>query len=112
MLLLDGGDFMLSTLGNQLVHVHLELLDSPVSCLPTTQGSLFKVDLNVASKAPTMIPRYQVFTEKFSFNIINLITIKKCDIVDSLSQWMYHHLMCAGIDPVKVVLWSDKTQLL
>ena len=101
--LLDSGllgDFMSSTLANQL-GVERKLLDSPLALQLAVQGSRFKVN------AVTMVQlKYQGIDEHHTLDIINL---NSYDIILG-TPWMHQHKIRIGFNPARIVIGSNEPQ--
>ena len=99
--LLDSGslgDFMLSTLADQL-GVERVRLDLPVSLQLAVQGSRSKVNA-----VATVQLKYQDIDERRTFDIINL---NNYDLILG-TPWMFQHQLCLGFNPARVVIGSDE----
>ncbi|RDB29688.1 Retrovirus-related Pol polyprotein from transposon opus [Hypsizygus marmoreus] len=98
--LLDSGslgDFMSSTLADQLKVPRIELA-KPLALQLAVQGSRSKVNLGTKVKI-----RYQGIHEERYFDIANL---SGYDLILGM-PWMYQHQATVGLNPARVVIGSD-----
>ena len=100
--LLDSGslgDFMSSTLADQLV-IQKEPLNTPLALQLAVQGSRSKVNYMATAQL-----QYQDINEKRTFDVINLSSY---DLILG-TPWMHQHQVCIGFNPERVVVGSDES---
>ncbi|KAG5634082.1 hypothetical protein H0H81_003468, partial [Sphagnurus paluster] len=98
--LLDSGslgDFMSSTLADQLKVPRIELV-KPLSLQLAVQGSRSKVNLGTRVSI-----KYQKINEERYFDIANL---SGYDLILG-TPWMYQHSASIGLNPARVIIGSD-----
>lgn len=92
------GDFMSSTLANQL-GTKKQTMDTPLALQLTVQGSCSKINT-----ITTVRLQYQQINEEHTFDITN---INNYNLILG-TPWMYQHQVCLGFNPAQIVIGSDK----
>ena len=93
------GDFMLSTLAEQL-HVEKDEFATPFMVQLAVQGSCSKSNYNAKAQF-----EYQMINEKRNFDVINLTNY---DLILG-TPWMYQHQVSIGLHPIHVIIGSNES---